>query len=120
MLLMDRHLGKPPFKGQIAFSDGSHKTQKDKVVQKLCAVIPSLGIMKLAVMTLPYGERGYDEKEWWGAIDFACRKYAEEHEEFKHYLDPKLWPTSGGLVIFRPGGFCQDAAGELPENKSFS
>jgi len=109
MLLMDRHLGKPPFKGQLAFSDGSHKTQQFRVVEKICAVIPQLGLVKLAVNTLPFGERGDDERAMWSAVDYACETYAREHEEFQHYLE--YFPE--GRIQFRPGGFVRDAAGIL-------
>eukprot|EP00854_Cymbomonas_tetramitiformis_P022972 gene22972-27787_t len=113
MLLMDRVFGKPPFKGQLAYSDGMHKTMRDKVVEKICCVIPTLGLIKLVVDPfLPAGERGMDARAMWAAVEYAVATYAKEHpEEFAAYLDAKNWLESGGQIHFRPGGFVRDAAG---------
>lgn len=109
---MDRVLGKYPFKGQIAYSDGSQKTMRSKVVEKVCTVVPTIGLLKLVVNALPAGERGVDEAAMWAGVDHAIETYAKGHpEEFKAYLDPRNWPESGGRIYFRPGGFCRDAAG---------
>ena len=111
MLLMDRKLGIPPFKGLPAYSDGAHSAVAGKiVVEKACTIIPNVGLFKLFTMPLPHGERGKDEAVMWQAVDLCLQQYVNEHpEEFSAYLDSKQWP--GGRFFFRPGAFVRDAGG---------
>ncbi|KAK3280618.1 hypothetical protein CYMTET_11546 [Cymbomonas tetramitiformis] len=71
MLLMDRHLGKPPFLGCFASSDGGHSCVRGRVVEKIATVVPGIGLIKLATFALPNGERGVHEAQMWSAVDHA-------------------------------------------------
>ncbi|KAK3239557.1 hypothetical protein CYMTET_50522 [Cymbomonas tetramitiformis] len=113
MLLMDRILGKPPFIGCYACSDGGHSCINGRVVEKIATVVPGIGLIKLATFVLPSGERGTDEAKMWSAVDYACRTKAMEDPEFERYRDKEVWLKTNpkGEVVFRPCGFIRDAGG---------
>jgi len=113
MLYMDRILGKPPFIGCYACSDGGHSCINGRVVEKVATVVPGLGLIKLATFVLPAGERGVDEQKMWHAIDYACRTVAMEDPEFEKYRDKEVWLKTNpkGEIVFRPAGYVRDAGG---------
>lgn len=113
MLLMDRVLGVPPFIGCYACSDGIHSTINGRVVEKIGACIPGIGLIKLATFVLPLGERGLDEAQMWFAVDSACRTYALEDPAFERFRDKEAWVHTNpkGQIVFRPAGYIRDEGG---------
>ncbi|KAK3243169.1 hypothetical protein CYMTET_47173 [Cymbomonas tetramitiformis] len=113
MLLMDRILGKPPFIGCYACSDGGHSCINGRVVEKVATVVPGIGLIKLATFVLPAGERNVDEEKMWQGIDYACRTVAMEDADFAKYRDKEVWVKTNpkGEICFRPVGFVRDAGG---------
>ncbi|KAK3242113.1 hypothetical protein CYMTET_48189 [Cymbomonas tetramitiformis] len=112
MLLMDRRIGKPPFNLSPAYSDGGHSLVRTSVIEQVCAVFPSLGIVKLATFPLPRGERGEDEAKMWEGIDYTMALKCKEDvngEIYSKELLAKEFPK--GKPSLRARRYVRDSGG---------
>ena len=107
MVKMDRNGPNELFNKLICYIDGGHKDiqptprEQKEVVYKACTILPTCGLVKLAVMVLPAGEDSTYLQAFWEGVNYACRQWLiskGKKEQAKGYM-------------FAPNAWCGDSAG---------
>ena len=103
--------GEEGFKHLPVHSDGAYnmvrrlkKNRPPQVTEYSCVVIPHVGIVRLAAMLLPAGERGEDERFFWIGHKEAVSVWRSENlsAEQKRTIGKSSW---------NPPGFFRDSGG---------